>query len=57
MIEKSGPTKGEKARGLIEKRGNTVKLIYALPGGDMPTSFEKTIDKQMMFVLKRDQGK
>jgi uncharacterized protein (TIGR03067 family) len=52
MTEKSGPTKGEKARGLIERRGNTVKLIYALPGGDMPTGFDKTKPKQLMFVLK-----
>jgi uncharacterized protein (TIGR03067 family) len=55
MTEKTGPTKGEQARGLIEKRGDTVKLIYALPGGDMPTGFEKTKDKQLMFVLKRNQ--
>ena len=53
MTEKTGPTKGEKARGLIEKNGKQVKLIYALPGGDMPTGFEKTKDKQLLFVLKR----
>jgi uncharacterized protein (TIGR03067 family) len=55
MTEKTGPTKGENARGLIEKNGNMVKLIYALPGGDMPTGFAKTKDKQLMFVLKRNQ--
>ena len=41
------------AHGLIEKSGDTVKLIYALPGGDMPTEF-KTKDKQLMFVLKNE---
>jgi uncharacterized protein (TIGR03067 family) len=55
MTEKTGPTKGERARGLIEKDGDTVKLIYALPGGEMPTGFDKTKDKQLMFVLKRNQ--
>lgn len=39
------------ARGLIEKDGDTVKLIYALPGGEMPTEF-KTKEKQLMFVMK-----
>jgi uncharacterized protein (TIGR03067 family) len=55
MTEKTGPTKGERARGLIEKDGDTVKLIYALPGGDMPTGFEKTKSKQLMFVMKRER--
>jgi uncharacterized protein (TIGR03067 family) len=54
MTEKAGPSRGERARGLIEKRGDTVKLIYALPGGDMPTGFEKTKDKQLLFVLRRN---
>src|SRR5262249_25012085 len=54
MIEKAGPSKGERARGLIEKRGDMVKLIYALPGGEMPTGFDKTKDKQLLFVLKRN---
>jgi uncharacterized protein (TIGR03067 family) len=53
MTETNGPNKGEKARGLIEQDGDTVKLIYSLPGGPMPTSFEKTKEKQLMFVLKR----
>jgi len=39
------------AKGLIEKDGDTVKLIYALPGGEMPTEF-KTKEKQLMFVMK-----
>jgi uncharacterized protein (TIGR03067 family) len=39
------------AQGLIEKQGDTVKLIYALPGGETPTEF-KTKEKQLMFVMK-----
>ncbi len=30
------PNNGEKAEGLIEKSGDTLKLIYALPGGKTP---------------------
>lgn len=41
------------AKGLIEKDGDTVKLIYALPGGETPTEF-KTKEKQLMFVLKNE---
>lgn len=44
--------KGSKSDGLIEVDGNTVKLIYALPGGRAPTQF-KTEEKQQMFVLKK----
>lgn len=47
---------GEKADGLIEKDGDTVKLIYALPGGKGPTEF-KTGDKQQMFVLTKTAEK
>lgn len=44
--------KGTKAEGLIKREGDTVKLIYALPGGKAPTDF-KCEEKQQMFVLKR----
>jgi uncharacterized protein (TIGR03067 family) len=39
------------AQGLIEKDGDTVRLIYALPGGETPTEF-KTKAKQLMFEMK-----
>jgi uncharacterized protein (TIGR03067 family) len=39
------------AKGLIEKDGDTVRLIYAIPGGETPTEF-KTKDKQLMFEMK-----
>jgi uncharacterized protein (TIGR03067 family) len=45
------PTTGEVAKGLVEKKGDTVRLVYAEPGGKTPASF-KTRDKQLMFVTK-----
>jgi uncharacterized protein (TIGR03067 family) len=50
-VEKSG---GEIARGLIQKEGDTVRLIYALPTGEIPASF-KTKEKQLMFVMKKTE--
>jgi uncharacterized protein (TIGR03067 family) len=43
--------KEERADGLIKKDGDTVTIVYALPGGAMPTEF-KTKAKQHLFVLK-----
>ncbi len=51
MTSKLPPGEGQVAKGLIEKDGKTIRLIYALPGGEAPTSFE-TKAQQMMFVLK-----
>jgi uncharacterized protein (TIGR03067 family) len=48
-VEKSA---GEIARGLIQKEGDTVRLIYALPAGEIPNGF-KTKEKQLMFILKK----
>lgn len=45
------PTKGETAKGLIEKKGDQVRLVYALPGGQAPTEF-KTKENQQLFVMK-----
>lgn len=51
-------SKGTTSDGLIAVDGNTVKLIYALPGGMAPMpskdgdSFH-TKDKQQMFSMKR----
>lgn len=41
--------------GLIEVDGDTLKLIYALPGGEEPTEF-KTKPKQLMFEMKKVKG-
>ena len=57
MKSKITPYKGAEdqvARGLIEKNGDTVRLIYAIPGGEMPTEF-KTKPKQIMFVMKNER--
>ncbi len=51
MKSKLAPADNQIARGLIEKDGDTVRLVYALPGGDEPTGF-KTKSKQLMFVMK-----
>jgi uncharacterized protein (TIGR03067 family) len=48
-VESSG---GEIARGLIQKEGDTVRLVYALPTGEIPASF-KTKEKQLMFIMKK----
>jgi uncharacterized protein (TIGR03067 family) len=50
-VESSG---GQIARGLIQKEGDTVRLVYALPTGEIPASF-KTKEKQLMFVLKKTE--
>jgi uncharacterized protein (TIGR03067 family) len=53
LTTKQGAEKREEvANGLLEKDGDTVRLIYALPGGGTPTEF-KTRDKQLLFVMKR----
>jgi uncharacterized protein (TIGR03067 family) len=42
--------------GLIEVNDDTVKIIYALPGGKGPTTF-KTAEMQHLFILKRQSSK
>jgi uncharacterized protein (TIGR03067 family) len=44
------------AVGLIKLDGDTVTLVYALPGGQPPTEF-KAGENQQMFVLKRNERK
>ena len=49
---------GEIARGLIQKDKDddkVVRLIYALPTGEIPTEF-KTKEKQLMFVMKKEKA-
>ena len=48
---KSSSPKEEEAMGLIKKDGDTVTLIYSLPGADAPIEF-RTKDRQHLFVLK-----
>jgi len=55
MTSRVDSSAGEIARGLIQREGNTVRLIYALPTGEIPTGF-KTKEKQLMFVMKKSQS-
>lgn len=54
MTSRVESSAGEIARGLIQKDGNTVRLIYALPTGEIPAGF-KTKEKQLMFVMKKTE--
>lgn len=59
MTETGGPRgrKGQKAVGIIEKDGKTVKLAYAYEGGIVPTEFKtKAGEKQLCFTLKQKDG-
>jgi len=54
MTSRVESSAGEIARGLIQKEGDTVRLIYALPTGEIPAAF-KTKEKQLMFVMRRTE--
>ncbi len=59
MKQVAGPEgrKGANARGLIQREGETVRLIYTPEGGKVPTTFRSEPDsKQNQFVLKRVAG-
>jgi uncharacterized protein (TIGR03067 family) len=46
----SGSNKGKELQGLIERKDNTIRLIFANPGGERPTEF-KTRENQVMYTL------
>lgn len=46
----TAPASGN-ASGLVEKKGDTLRVVYNLPGGAAPTEF-KAGEKQHLFVLK-----
>ncbi|MBA4067387.1 MAG: hypothetical protein C0501_27495 [Isosphaera sp.] len=48
---KSTSPKDAEAVGMVKKDGDTVTIVYALPGGEAPKEF-KTKEKQNLFVLK-----
>jgi uncharacterized protein (TIGR03067 family) len=55
MISTMPEAKGAKANGLVQREGNIVKLIYAMPDeGEMPSKFEPGKGQRMM-TLKRIQ--
>lgn len=51
MTATHAPDAGDVAEGLIEKTGDTVRLIYALPGKPVPTGFH-TKAGEMLFVME-----
>src|SRR5205823_4508960 len=51
----TAPKAGDRASGVVELSGDTLKICYNLPGGDVPTEFT-TKDKQQCFVLKRTKA-
>lgn len=44
--------KEAKAEGLIKKEGDTITLVYSLPGAPAPTEFKTKEKGQHLFVLK-----
>ena len=44
--------KEAEAVGLLKRDGDTLTIVYALPGADSPKEF-KTKDRQHLFVMKR----
>jgi uncharacterized protein (TIGR03067 family) len=54
MTSRVDSSAGQIARGLIQRERDTVRLIYALPTGEIPTGF-KTREKQLMFVMKKSK--
>lgn len=52
LISTKSPDVGATAKGLVEADQNKVKLIYALPDGQPPTSF-KAGKQQQMFVMEK----
>jgi uncharacterized protein (TIGR03067 family) len=47
----AGSEKGKELSGLIERKGDTIRLIYAANGAEKPTEF-KTKANQAMYTLK-----
>jgi uncharacterized protein (TIGR03067 family) len=49
-----GSDKGKELKGLIERKDNTIRIIYAGPGAEAPTEF-KTKQNQAMYTLKAEK--
>jgi uncharacterized protein (TIGR03067 family) len=54
LVPTAGSYKGKELVGLIERKDNTIRLIFALPGGDRPTEF-KTKANQTMYTLQAEK--
>lgn len=55
MTSRVESSAGETARVLIKQNGDMLRLIYALPTGEIPVAF-KTKEKQLMFVMKKQKS-
>ena len=47
----AGTDKGKELNGLIERKDDQIRVIYATPGGEKPTEF-KSKEGQVMYTLK-----
>jgi uncharacterized protein (TIGR03067 family) len=56
MTGTEGEHKGKTVKGIVELQDDTLKICFAEPGGETPTSF-KTKDQQCCKVLKRQSGR
>jgi len=50
----SGSNNGRELQGMIDRKDNTIRLVFAYPGGEQPTEF-KTKDKQVMYTLQAEK--
>jgi uncharacterized protein (TIGR03067 family) len=50
----SGSYKGKELQGLIERKDNTIRIIFALPGGERPNEFQ-TKENQVMYTLRAEK--
>lgn len=47
----AGTNKDKEMHGLVERKDNTIRLVYAGPGAEKPTEF-KTKENQVMYTLR-----
>jgi uncharacterized protein (TIGR03067 family) len=58
MTLTTGKDKGKISKGIYSLEGDVLKLCYAMPGYDRPTSFSTKKDaEQHCFILKRGKAK
>ena len=50
----AGTDKGKELKGLVERKEDVIRVIYAGPGADAPTEF-KTKQNQAMYTLKAEK--
>jgi len=50
----SGSNNGKELHGLVERKDNQIRVIFANPGGEKPTDF-KTKENQVMYTLQAEK--